>query len=157
MVKMPAEPRMPRSLRCCSFAAVVLLAGCTAARAEVSIVTADQALGRAREQDADTLAVYEYTMATRYLEKAKEEAGYSDYKAAQQLADKSANWADQAIIAIESGGRGTDIEHAEQGLSDQGLSDQPVEPRPDTPPEPPPTLPSNPPTEPEPDILDGEP
>src|SRR5678815_4764559 len=99
---MPAEPSMRLTVPSCLLALGLVLPGCTAARAEVSIVTADQALGRAREQDADTLAVYEYTMASRYLEKAKEEAGYSDFKAAQQLAAKSANWADQAIIAIES-------------------------------------------------------
>jgi hypothetical protein len=98
--------------------ALALSGGCTAAKATVQIVTAEQALGRAREHEAAELATYEYTMAVRYLEKSKEEAGYSDYKTSESLARQAADWADQSIIAIERGGRGVGMEEAGSELSD---------------------------------------
>lgn len=86
-------------------ALLLLLVGCTASKATIQIVNADDAVRRAREYDADRLAEYEYVMATRYLEKAKEKAGHSEFRMADALARQSAEWSDRAIIFVESRGR----------------------------------------------------
>ncbi len=97
----------------------VLAAGCTAAKASVTLVLADQAVDRAQEANAPELAVYEYTMAIRYLEKAREEAGYADYKASETLAKKAAEYADQSIIVIQRGGRDLKLDEAGDDLTDE--------------------------------------
>jgi hypothetical protein len=81
-------------------------AGCTAAKAQLQIVSAETALHRAEEYEAQKLAVYEYMMASQYLDKAREEAAFSDYRIADALARRSAEWSDRAIIFVERGGRG---------------------------------------------------
>ncbi|MCB9688602.1 MAG: DUF4398 domain-containing protein [Alphaproteobacteria bacterium] len=86
-------------------ALLLLLVGCTASKASIQIVNADDGLRRAREYDADRLAEYEYVMAMRYLEKAKEEAGHSEFRVADALARQSAEWSDRAIIFVEKRGR----------------------------------------------------
>ena len=43
----------------------------------------------AKSANADKLAPYEYTTATLYLHKAREEAGYSDYQAAIRFGKKA--------------------------------------------------------------------
>lgn len=83
--------------------------GCTAVKASVQAVSAEESLRRAREHGADEIAVYEYTMALRYLEKAREEIGYSQFRVADALARQSAEWSDRAIIFVEKHGR-TQIE-----------------------------------------------
>lgn len=83
----------------------LLVGGCTATKAQIQIVSAEQALHRAEEYDADTLAKYEYVMASQYLAKAKEEAGWSDFRIADALARQSAEWSDRAIIFVERHGR----------------------------------------------------
>ncbi len=85
-----------------------IFTGCTAIKATVHVAQADQALAEARNHDAQNLAVYEYTMALRYIEKAREELGSSDHRMTENLAKRSAEWADKAIISIERGRRGID-------------------------------------------------
>src|SRR5688572_28924751 len=104
----------------------LLLASCTATKASVRVVSAEESLRRAREYQAETKAIYEYTMAVEYLEKARAELGYSEYRLADVLARQSAEWSDRAIIFIEKKGR---IEITGEGLSDV---------RPPPPPPPPP-------------------
>jgi hypothetical protein len=94
------------------------LAGCTATKATIHLVAADQALGRASEHGAAERAPYEYTLAVRYLEKAREEAGYSEYKVASSLARQAADYADQAIIVIEKQGGARMVDAAGRDLSD---------------------------------------
>jgi hypothetical protein len=77
---------------------------CTAAKATYQLVIAEQSVTRAQDYGAPELAVYEYTMALRYLEKSREEAGYAQYRVCVELAEKSAEWADKAIISIETRG-----------------------------------------------------
>lgn len=84
------------------------LAGCTAIKSTVHLAQAEQALAEARNYDSQNLAKYEYTMAIRYLEKAREENGASDYRIAENLAKRSMEWSDKAIISIERGRRGID-------------------------------------------------
>lgn len=81
---------------------LALLSGCTAVNGYVRLDAADRALARADEQNARELAPYEYTQAQRYLEKAVEEAGYSDWGAAHAMAEKSAEWADKAVMAAQA-------------------------------------------------------
>lgn len=99
--------------------AVLAASGCTAVKATVNLVAADQAVARAQDHRAPELAVYEYTMAIRYLEKAREEAGYADYKVAESLARQAADWADQSIIVIERGGRNLDLEDVGADMTDE--------------------------------------
>ena len=89
-------------------ALVALLSGCTAIKTTVHLAQAEQGLAEARNYDAQNLAVYEYTMAMRYLEKAREENGASDFRVAESLARRSAEWSDKAIISIERGRKGID-------------------------------------------------
>jgi hypothetical protein len=93
----------------------VLLASCTATKASVQVVSAEESLRRAREYQAESKAVYEYTMAVEYLEKARSELGYSEYRLADVLARQSAEWSDRAIIYIEKRGK---VEITGEGLSD---------------------------------------
>lgn len=86
----------------------VALSGCTAIKATVHMAAAEQALAEARSRNAQNLAIYEYTMAIRYLEKAREENGSADYKISEKLAKRSAEWSDKAIISMEGGRRGID-------------------------------------------------
>ena len=95
---------MTRSWKFVKTAAAGLLysamSGCTAINGYAHLDGADQALARADEQNAKELAPYEYTLARRYLEKAGEEAGYSDWRACEDLSKLAAEWADKAVIAV---------------------------------------------------------
>jgi hypothetical protein len=97
---------MPTMRTCISTALVALLLGaCTAAKASLQIVNAEQALTRAETQGSEDAAAYEYTMAKLYLDKAQEEAGYSEFRIADALARQSAEWSDRAVIFMEKRGR----------------------------------------------------
>lgn len=84
------------------------LTGCTAGRASYYLVDTDRAYRAAVEAGAEELAVYEYTMAWLYRDKAWEEWGYSDYEAAEKLALMAADYARQAeqIALYGEGERG---------------------------------------------------
>ena len=84
---------------------LLLLSGCLALKSTYHVQMAERTLSQAREYGAQDRALYEYTMALRYLEKAKEEWGYSEYKMSEQMARTSALWSDRAIISIEQRGR----------------------------------------------------
>jgi hypothetical protein len=105
-----------------------LLASCTATKASVQVVSAEEALHRAQEYDADTKAVYEFTMAEEYLSKARDELGHSQFRLADGLARQSAEWSDRAIIYVERRGKAE--------ITTEGLSD--TRPPPPPPPPPPP-------------------
>lgn len=87
---------------------VALLWGCTAVKSAIHLTEAESSLRRAEEFEAQELARYEYVMALRYLEKAREESGHTDYRMSEKLARKSEEWSDKAIIFIERGGRAID-------------------------------------------------
>ena len=123
-----------------------ILAGCTSLKATIHMADAEKALKVASGYDAADLATYEYTMAMRYLNKAKEEISYNDHRMAEDLAKKSQEWSDKAIIFIQSGGRvdlsAEDFEFLQDDPSaspvdapvQEELTDAPTEPQ--TPPEP---------------------
>ena len=89
---------------------VLACGGCTAAKATIQIVSAEQALRRADTYECEQIAAYEYVMAEQYLEKAREEAGYSEFRIADALARKSAEWSDRAIIFVERRGQEVNLE-----------------------------------------------
>jgi hypothetical protein len=92
--------------------AALLLGGCAATRATLSIIEAQDQLELAREQGAQEVAIYEMTMAQRYLQKAWEEVGTSDYGVSVALSKKSAEWSDQAIIRVQEGAREVELDLA---------------------------------------------
>lgn len=106
---------------CCNLLALTALlavgSACTAARTGIQLQQAVELRDNAEARDAREHAPYEFHMARYYLEKAWEEAGHGEHKASVQLARKSMEWADQALIQI---GRGptnlepdlTDVEDA---------------------------------------------
>lgn len=79
-------------------AANLALAGC-AARSTVQMVQAEQALYLARQAEAPERAVFEWTLAEQYMEKAREEWSHSDYGPADDLARKAIDWAQKAEAA----------------------------------------------------------
>jgi hypothetical protein len=99
-------------------AASVLVSGCAAGKASIHLVAADNAISRAAARDAEQGAPYEFTMATRYLSKAREEFGEADFRVAEALSKASAKWADKAIIAIEQKGPTVEV----GGLSDEAVT-----------------------------------
>ncbi len=84
--------------------AAALAPGCTAINASYHLVDAEITVNKSRDYGADVHAVYEYTMALRYLDKAREENGYSEYKLSAELAQTAAEWADQAVISMDERG-----------------------------------------------------
>lgn len=88
---------------------VVFGSGCIAIKSTVHVSQAEQALAKAGDYNAQEAAPYEYTMAVRYLEKSREEIGWADYRMSEDLAKRSIEWSDKAIITIERGNRGIDF------------------------------------------------
>ena len=72
------------------------LVGCGPIVGGVQILNADIALSAARTAGAEKDAKYEYVAAQEYLQKAREEHGYSDYWAARVYADKATALAKKA-------------------------------------------------------------
>jgi len=83
---------------------LAVLPGCSAGRASVALVQADRAISNARARGADEQAAYELAMAEAYLIKAREEAHFSSYRDSVELSRGAADWADRAIITMESEG-----------------------------------------------------
>ena len=108
-----------------------LLAGCAAGRAGIQLQDATVARDAARDAGAATEAVYEYTMAERYLEKAWEEAGTGQYRMCVDLAKKSAEWSDQAVVQIARGERTLDVDL--QGIEDSDAGQVPPQTPPSAP------------------------
>jgi hypothetical protein len=114
---------------------LVVVSGCAAAKASIHLVIAETALSRAADQGAPTRAPYEYTMAERYLQKAKEEHAEADYRVAEVLSRASADWSDQAVITIEARGR-ADIDLTPLQDAAMPAPPAPGEVTPEPPPEP---------------------
>ena len=107
------------------------IAACTAVRAGVQLQDAMSARDAADAKDASVNAPYEFTMAGLYLDKAWEEMGSGSYRTCVQLARKSAEWSDHAVVQVERGRRTLEVEA--DTLADRAT----VAPQPDVrPPEP---------------------
>ncbi len=74
----------------------LVLSGC-AARSAYTLLNADRALQKAREAGAEEKSAYEYTLASEYLAKAREENTYSEYQISERLAKTSMDFALRAL------------------------------------------------------------
>jgi hypothetical protein len=79
-----------------------LLSGCGPIVSGVQIIKADIQLSAAEIAGAKKLAPYEYTAAVEYLQKSREETGYSDFSAAREFAAKAIDYAKQAKEKAET-------------------------------------------------------
>jgi hypothetical protein len=75
----------------------VPLAGCAAARATYFLYDAERKFDEAVAAGAPERAPYEITLASEFLDKAKEEDGYSDFGAAESLSRKSMEYSAAAF------------------------------------------------------------
>lgn len=97
---MPDQKRLAKVLKAVFVATTLMsLTGCGALVARARIVGAETALGSARRAQADTLAVYEYTGATLYLEKAREEESYGRFGNAIEWSGVAEDLAEKAKLA----------------------------------------------------------
>ena len=83
---------------------LVPLSACAAGRSAYFLVNAERTYNSAREAKAEERAIYEFTLAQAYLDKAKEEAGYSRYSASEKLAKASMEYAAKAQELAEEQG-----------------------------------------------------
>ncbi len=72
------------------------LSACGPVQSTAFLLDADVALEAARTADAEKYAPYEFTAARLYLQKAREEVGYSDYDVAVDFAKKASKFANEA-------------------------------------------------------------
>ncbi len=76
--------------------------GCGPVVSGVEIVNANVALSAAETAGAKRTAIYEYTAAREYLQKAREENGYSDFWASRIYAEKALDYALKARKKAEA-------------------------------------------------------
>ncbi|MBM4366218.1 MAG: DUF4398 domain-containing protein [Deltaproteobacteria bacterium] len=74
----------------------LVLSGC-AARSAYTLLNADRALQKARQAGAEEKSAYEYTLASEYLAKAREENTYNEYQISERLAKTSMEYALRAL------------------------------------------------------------
>ena len=82
-----------------------LLPGCAATIVSLQIQQAQQLLDEAEAGGAATGAVYEFTLAQRYLDKAREESAAAEHGVADALARQSGVWSRRAMAFVDRGGR----------------------------------------------------
>ena len=97
------------------FIPLLALAGCAAGKSTYYLWSAEQEFRDAIALEAETKAVYEYTLAHEFLLKAREEQGYADYKYAEQLARSSQEWSSKAKAVAEYGTTERDLMLREMG------------------------------------------
>ena len=78
-------------------ASLALFVGCGPILSTQTLSDAETAIEAARAAGADRSAVYEYTSAVEYLEKAREEWAYSDFQHALEYAQRAVTFAQQAF------------------------------------------------------------
>lgn len=94
---------MPRPVARALIATVALcvlpfVSGCTALVAKSRLLGAETALAAAKRAGAEQKAVYEYTSAVLYLEKAREQESYSRFGPAFDYGALSEKFAEQAKL-----------------------------------------------------------
>src|SRR5689334_22505710 len=77
-------------------ATAALWTGCGPVQSTAYLLDADINLQAAKTAGAEKYAPYEWTAATLYLMKAREEVGTSDYEAAVSFAQKASKFANEA-------------------------------------------------------------
>lgn len=76
--------------------AIPLLGGC-AARSSYFLLNAERAYQAALKDQTEKYAPYEMTLAAQYLDKAREENGYSQFEQCEKLSIESQKYAEKAI------------------------------------------------------------
>lgn len=101
---------------------LLALSGCAAGRNVYYLWDAQRAFQEAELKEASTKAIYEYTLAREYLMKAREEAGYSDYRESEDLARKALEWSNKAAEIAEYGTSERELllQEAEKNAPDLG-------------------------------------
>jgi len=94
---------------------LLMSTGCTAVKSGVVLVQAEQALMDAEAARAQAGAVYEYTLADLYRDKAREEWAASQFAAAEELAARAVELADEAREKAEFGLDEGTLEQIEAG------------------------------------------
>ncbi|WP_164013151.1 DUF4398 domain-containing protein [Pyxidicoccus trucidator] len=84
------------------------LAACGPVKSTANILDAEVQIQAARTAGADKLAPFEWTAANLYLDKAREEVGYSDYQAGVDFAVKASRYANEAREKAMATAGGTD-------------------------------------------------
>ncbi len=79
-----------------------LLGGCGPITSGVGILKANVEISAAKTAGAESLSPFEYVSAVEYLQKSREEHGYSDFAASRRYADKALEFALQARRRAES-------------------------------------------------------
>ncbi len=79
--------------------AVAALFACGPVHSTALLIDADHQVEEARRAGAEKYALYEWTAATLYLHKAREEVGRSQYEYAVDFARKATNYASAARAA----------------------------------------------------------
>lgn len=103
--------------------------GCGPVVSGVQIVKANIALSAAATAGAKRAALYEYTAAKEYLQKAREEEAYSDFWASRIYADKALEYADRARKkAAATGGEPSTVVLPEQAPPSESTSAPPSVP-----------------------------
>jgi hypothetical protein len=106
------------------------LGGCTAVRASYYLLDAQRKFESAVNAGAEQRAPYEFTLAEQYLQKAREEDGYSDFGAAEMLSRKSIEYAAAAFEKASDEGR-PDVSGAESIVPEEKKEEPPKEQGPD--------------------------
>lgn len=88
----------------------ISLSACGSINSTQAIRGADSALEAAEAQRAEERAVYEYTLAREYYEKARHEWAQSDWKQARRYGQLASEWAERAAERGRTGGPATGVE-----------------------------------------------
>lgn len=98
MVALPTRPfpRMLALIACVLSPALGLATACGPVQSTAFLIDAETMLEAATTAQAPRRAPYEFTAATLYLAKAKEEVGHSEYEQAVDYAKKAVDFATKA-------------------------------------------------------------
>lgn len=110
---------MPKYLLLLLPALLLPAEGCMAVKSTVYLTRGEQALYAAEEAGAPEYSVYYWTMAEELQRKAREEWGYSDFGAAEDLSRKSVEWAAKAQAEATNDSRIREVNPATEQLPDQ--------------------------------------
>jgi hypothetical protein len=75
----------------------LLGSGCASARSGYVLINAHRAIEKAQAAGAETKAVYEYTLAVAYYDKACEENSVNEFGHSDVLAQAASDWAARAL------------------------------------------------------------
>ena len=95
-------PSANQWLRWVRGSALALLCACGPVQSTAYLIDSETMLEAARTAQADKLAPYEWTAATLYFAKSKEEVGYSDFEQAVDYGKKAVEFATRARDAARS-------------------------------------------------------